>query len=162
MNLEESYSTGRGGCGMGLGILNQKCHHVAWYLGRLVIFLWSLNIEHFGLMDLNELEEFCNEAYENAKIYKEKTKAFHDKRILCKDFQPRDKVLLYNSRLKLFPGKLKSRWSGPFTVVVSLPYGAVQIHSEKTRHFKVNGQRLKHYIEGQVEKAKPVVILRPL
>ncbi|XP_062104249.1 uncharacterized protein LOC133815422 [Humulus lupulus] len=70
-------------------------------------------------------------AYENARVYKEKSKAFHDKRILRKDFQPGDKVLLFNSRLKLFPGKLKPRWSGPYTVVASLPYGVVQVHSEK-------------------------------
>ncbi|XP_062075569.1 uncharacterized protein LOC133779650 [Humulus lupulus] len=114
------------------------------------------------LMELNELEEFRNEAYENAKIYKEKSKAFHDKRILRKDFQPGDKVLLFNSRLKLFPGKLKLRWSGPYTVVVSLPYGAVQVHSEKTGHVKVNGQRLKHYLEGPVEKCKSVVTLEPI
>ncbi|XP_062075367.1 uncharacterized protein LOC133779420 [Humulus lupulus] len=101
-------------------------------------------------------------AYENARSYKEKSKAFHDKRILRKDFQPGDKVMLFNSKLKLFPGKLKSRWSGPYTVVVSLPYGAVQVHSEKTGHFKVNGQRLKHYLEGPVEKCKSVVMLEPI
>ncbi|XP_062111996.1 uncharacterized protein LOC133823335 [Humulus lupulus] len=101
-------------------------------------------------------------AYENARIYKEKSKAFHDKRILRKDFQPGDKVLLFNSRLKLFPGKLKLRWSGSYTIVSSLPYGAMQVHSEKMGHFKVNGQRLKHYLEGPVEKCQFVVILKPL
>ncbi|XP_062114326.1 uncharacterized protein LOC133825390 [Humulus lupulus] len=114
------------------------------------------------LLELNELDEFRNEAYENAKIYKEKSKAFHDKRIIRKDLQPGDKVLLFNSRLKLFLGKLKSRWSGPFTVVVSLPYGAVQIHSEKMGHFKVNDERLKHYLEGPVEKCKSMFLLEPL
>ncbi|XP_062100341.1 uncharacterized protein LOC133806232 [Humulus lupulus] len=101
-------------------------------------------------------------AYENARIYKEMSKAFHDKRILRKDFQPGDKVLLFNSRLKGFPGNLKSRWSGPYTVVASLPYGEVQVHSEKTGDFKVNGQRLKYYLEGPVEKCKSVMILEPL
>ncbi|XP_062080460.1 uncharacterized protein LOC133785226 [Humulus lupulus] len=134
-------------------------HRAYWVVKKLNVDLYKAREKR--LMDLNELEEFRNEANENAKIY-EKMKAFHDKRILFKDFQLGDKVLLYNSRLKLFPSKLKSRWSGPFTVVVSLPYGAVHIHSEKTGHFKVNGQRLKHYIEGQVEKAKSIVILRPL
>ncbi|XP_062075208.1 uncharacterized protein LOC133779237 [Humulus lupulus] len=114
------------------------------------------------LMELNKLDEFRNEAYENARIYKENSKAFHDKLILRKDFQPGDKVLLFNSRLKLFPGKLKSRWPGPYTVVASLPYGAVQVHSKKMGHFKVNGQRLKHYLEDPVEKCKFVVILEPL
>ncbi|XP_062103075.1 uncharacterized protein LOC133814086 [Humulus lupulus] len=110
------------------------------------------------LIELKELNEFCNDTYENAKIYKEKTKVFHDKHILHKDFQPGDKVLLYNSRLKLFPSKLKYRWSGPLTVVIVFPYGTVQVHSEKTGHFKVSDQRLKYYIEGKVEKAKSVVI----
>ncbi|XP_062119164.1 uncharacterized protein LOC133832903 [Humulus lupulus] len=104
------------------------------------------------LLELNELDEFRNEAYENAETYKENSKEFHDKRIIRKDFQQGDKVLLFNSRLKLFPGKLMSRWYRPFIFVVLLPYGAVRIHSEKTGHFKVNGQRLKHYLEGPVEK----------
>ena len=68
------------------------------------------------MLQLSELEEFHNEAYKNAKIYKEKTKAWHDKHIARKEFEPGQWVLLFNSRLKLFPGKLKSRWSRPFTV----------------------------------------------
>ncbi|CAA7021926.1 unnamed protein product [Microthlaspi erraticum] len=65
-------------------------------------------------MDLHELEEIRLDAYESSRIYKERTKAFHDKRITPKVFKEGDDVLLYNSRLKLFPGKLKCRWSGPF------------------------------------------------
>ena len=48
--------------------------------------------------------------------YKEKMKAWHDKHIVRKEFEAGQRVLLFNSRLKLFPGKLKSQWSGPFTV----------------------------------------------
>jgi hypothetical protein len=59
-----------------------------------------------------------------------------------------DMVLLFNSRLKLFPGKLKSRWSGPFKVLRAFSYGAVEIFSENSGAFKVNGQRLKHYLAG--------------
>ncbi|XP_062103301.1 uncharacterized protein LOC133814346 [Humulus lupulus] len=132
-------------------------HRAYWAVKKLNIDLFMVGQNM--LMELNELDEFRNEAYENARIYKEKLKAFHDKRILRKDFQPGDKVLVFNSRLKLFPGKLKLRWLGPYTVVVSLPYGVVQVHSEKTGHFKVNGQRLKHYLEGLVEKCKSMVIL---
>ncbi|XP_062119021.1 uncharacterized protein LOC133832730 [Humulus lupulus] len=135
-------------------------HRAYWAVKKLNIDLFMAGQNR--LMVLNEFEEFQNEAYENARIYKEKSKAFHDKRISRKDFQERDKVLLFNSRLKLFPGKLNSRWSGPYMVVVSLPYGAVQVHSEKTGHFKVNGQRLKHYLEGLVEKCKSVVGLEPI
>ncbi|XP_062089700.1 uncharacterized protein LOC133796241 [Humulus lupulus] len=135
-------------------------HRAYWVVKRSNVDLFMAGQNR--LLELNELDEFQNEAYENARIYKDKYKAFHDKRILRKDFQPGDKVLLFNSRLKLFPGKLKSRWSRPYTVVASFPYGAVQIHSEKTGHFKVNGQRLKHYLKDAVEKCKSVVIMEPL
>lgn len=58
------------------------------------------------------------------------------------------KVLLFNSRLKLFPGKLRSRWAGPYTVVEVFPHGAVEIrHDETQQQFKVNGHRLKPYLE---------------
>ena len=60
------------------------------------------------MLQLGELEEFRNEAYKNAKIYKEKTKSWHDKHISMKEFEVGQWVLLFNSRLKLFPGKLKS------------------------------------------------------
>ena len=58
------------------------------------------------LHQLNELEELRNEAYDNARIYKDKTKKLHDQRILRKVFRAGDQVLLFNSRLRLFPGKL--------------------------------------------------------
>ena len=57
-------------------------------------------------------------------------------------------VLLYNLRLRLFRGNLKSRWSGPFTVITVTPFGAVTLKIESGNEFKVNGQRLKHYIGG--------------
>ena len=65
-------------------------------------------------MQLSELDEWCEKAYHNAKIYKERTKRWHDKRIK-KEFAIRDKVLLFNSRVKLFGhGKLQNKWKGPF------------------------------------------------
>lgn len=60
-------------------------------------------------LQLNEQEEFRREAYENTKIYKERTKAWHDKMLIRKEFQPGQQVLLFNSRLRLFSGKLKPR-----------------------------------------------------
>ncbi|XP_030483208.2 uncharacterized protein LOC115699805 [Cannabis sativa] len=114
------------------------------------------------LLQLNELEEFRNEAYENAKIYKERTKSWHDQGLVRKEFQPGQQVLLFNSRLKLFPGKLKSRWSGPFTVVKVFLYGAVELKGEGPATFKVNGQRLKLYLGGQFDQAKSAIILAPL
>ena len=59
------------------------------------------------LLHLNKLEELRNEAYDNARIYKDKTKKWHDQRFLRREFKAGDEVLLFNSRLKLFPGKLK-------------------------------------------------------
>ena len=73
---------------------------------------------------------------------------FHDKTIAWKTFEPNQKVLLYSSRLHIFPGKLRSRWTGPFIVKVVYPYGAVEIENLDTGNsFKVNGQRLKPFLE---------------
>ena len=79
------------------------------------------------LLQMNELEELRNEAYDNAIIYKEKTKRWHDQKILRREFKAGEQVLLYNSRLKLFPGKLNSRWSSPYILVTSTPFGAVTL-----------------------------------
>ncbi|XP_073138543.1 uncharacterized protein [Henckelia pumila] len=100
-------------------------------------------------LQLQELEEIRNDAYASSKIYKEKTKAFHDKMISRRVFEAGQKVLLYHSRLRLFPGKLRSRWIGPFVITNIFHHGAVEIKSlETSKIFKVNGQRLKHYFEG--------------
>ena len=93
-----------------------------------------------------------NETYDNARIYKDKTKKWHDQKILKKEFKVGDQVLLYNSRLKLFPRKLKSRWSCPYTVVVVNPFGAITLKTNYGDEFKVNGQRWKHYLGGRSNK----------
>ena len=73
---------------------------------------------------------------------------FHDKTIARKMFEPNQKVMLYSSRLHLFPGKLRSRWTAPFIVKVVFPYGAVEIENPDTgKFFKVNGQLLKPFLE---------------
>jgi hypothetical protein len=91
-------------------------------------------------MQLSELDEWREKAYHNAKMYKEKTKIWHDKRIKTKNFTPRDKVLLFNSRVKLFRhGKLRSKWEGPFMVISSSSYGAVTVQNDEGTLFKVNG-----------------------
>eukprot|EP00257_Ricinus_communis_P024166 XP_015584314.1 uncharacterized protein LOC107262632 [Ricinus communis] len=100
------------------------------------------------LLHLNELEEIHSEAYENAKLYKERTKKQHDKSLLRKSFIPGMKVLLFNSCFKLFPGKLRSRGNGPFEVITVFNHGAVELRNIKTQEqFKVNGHRLKPYYE---------------
>ena len=100
---------------------------------------------------MNELEEMRNEAYDNARNYKEKTKRWHDQKIL-REFKVGELVLLFNSRLKLFQGKLKSRWSGSYTVVTSTTFGVVTLKIESGTEFKVNGQRIKHYLGGSMKK----------
>ncbi|PNY03357.1 hypothetical protein L195_g026684, partial [Trifolium pratense] len=116
--------------------------------------LWATKFLNFDLskagesriLQLHELDEFRNFAYENAKIFKEKTKKWHDKKIQNREFREGQLVLLFNSRLKLFPGKLKSRWSGPFKIKKVFPHGAVELEDRDTdQTFKVNGQRLKPY-----------------
>ncbi|XP_016493269.2 uncharacterized protein LOC107812636 [Nicotiana tabacum] len=116
-----------------------------WALKKLNLD-WA-EAANLRITQLNEMEEFHLHAYENAAMYKEGMKFFHDKKILKWDFNSGDLVLLFISRLKLFPGKLKSKWSGPFKVVRVSPYGAVELESEDgTQTFKVNGQRVKHYL----------------
>ena len=110
------------------------------------------SVKEKTLFQLNELEELRNEAYDNAKIYKDKNKKWYDQRILRKEFKIGESFLLYNSRLKLFPGKLKSRWSGPYTVIKATPFGAVTLKSNLGNEFKVNGQRLKHYLGGNLNE----------
>ena len=90
------------------------------------------------------MEEFRTFAYDNARVYKERMKRVHDKHIQRRTFEVGDQVLLYNSRLKLFPGKLKSRWTGPCTVVQPFPSSAVKIRY-RDDEFVVNGARLKKY-----------------
>ncbi|XP_019252676.1 PREDICTED: uncharacterized protein LOC109231471 [Nicotiana attenuata] len=107
------------------------------------------------LLQLNELDEFQLHAYENAKLYKEKTKRWHDKQIQYREFEPGQKFLLFNSRLKLFPGKLKSRWAGPFEVVSVKPHGAVELRdTSSSGTFLINGQRVKHYLGGDIGRHK--------
>ena len=103
------------------------------------------------LLQLNELEELRNEAYDSARIYKDKTKKWHYQRILRREFKAGDHVLLFNSRLRLFPGKLKSKLSGPYTVVSRTHFGAMTLRTSNHEEFKVNRQILKHYL-GKMQR----------
>ncbi|GJV65185.1 reverse transcriptase domain-containing protein [Tanacetum coccineum] len=119
---------------------------------------WALKHTNFDIqtagdhrkVQLNELNELRDQAYENSLIYKEKTKKIHDAKIKNRVFNVGDRVLLFNSRLKIFSGKLKSRWSGPFTVVQVFPYGTVELSQNSGPNFKVNGHRIKHYFGGDI------------
>ena len=101
------------------------------------------------LLQMNELDELRRESYESSRIYKERLKLFHDKNIVRKIFEPDQKVLLYSSRLHMFPSKLRSRWTDPFIVKVVYPYGEVEIENpENGKTFKVNGQHLKPFLDN--------------
>jgi len=102
-------------------------------------------------LQLNELEELRNDAYNSTKLYKTQIKKAHDQNILRRSFEVDQKVLLYNSRLHLFPGKLKSRWTGPFIIRTVFTHGAIEIEDPKNGNtFKVNGQRLKLFLELKI------------
>nr|GEZ85534.1 reverse transcriptase domain-containing protein [Tanacetum cinerariifolium] len=88
------------------------------------------------------------EAYENSLIYKERTKKLHDEKIKNCIFNVGDQVLLFNSKLKIFSGKLKSRWSGPFIISKIYPYETAKLVHPDGCNFKVNCHRLKHYHGG--------------
>ncbi|XP_015950220.1 uncharacterized protein LOC107475097 [Arachis duranensis] len=97
-------------------------------------------------LQLAELENFRLEAYDNFKRYKEKMNAVHDKHIKRREFRPGELVLLYNSRLRLMLGKLRSRWERPYRVEKAEPYGVFHLrHPSSSKFIKVNGHRLKFY-----------------
>ncbi|GJU91063.1 reverse transcriptase domain-containing protein [Tanacetum coccineum] len=113
----------------------------------------------FRLIQLNELAELRDGAYENTRIYKERTKKWHDSRLYGdKYFKVGDKVVLSNSRLKIYPGKLKSKWSSPNIVKTVYPHWAIEITNRDEFSFKVNGQRLKKYYGGNIYKEDDEVI----
>ncbi|GJU56386.1 reverse transcriptase domain-containing protein [Tanacetum coccineum] len=119
---------------------------------------WALKHANFDLktagdhqkLQLNELNELRDQAYKNSLIYKERTKKLHDSKIKNRIFNVGDRVLLFNSRLKIFSGKLKTRWSGPFTITKVFPYGTIELSQPDGPNFKVNGHRVKHYFGGDL------------
>ena len=121
------------------------------FMAHWAIKKWNMDLHLAGKnhqMQISELEEWREKAYHSSKIYKERTKRWHDKRIKLKQFKPGDKVLLFNSIVKLFGhGKLRSKWEGPFKLIEASSHGAVTLQDDTGNTFKVNDQRLKVFLE---------------
>nr|GEW11517.1 reverse transcriptase domain-containing protein [Tanacetum cinerariifolium] len=99
----------------------------------------KLNLKTVGdhqKVQLNELNELRDQAYENSLIYKEKTKKIHDFKIKNRVFNVGDRVL-FNSHLKIFSGKLKTRWTGSCTIAHVFPYGTIELSQPDGPNFKV-------------------------
>src|SRR6185503_5707365 len=88
---------------------------------------------------------------------KSEQKRWHDKRIKIKQFKAGDKVLLFNSRVRLFGhGKLRSKWEGPFLVLNATDHSAITLQDDDGNVFKANGQRLKIFLEPEIPELEEV------
>jgi len=102
--------------------------------------------------------------YESSKLYKKKRmKAYHDKKFLKREFYIGHSELLFNFRLRLFPEKFKSKWSRSFLVKHVKPYRAIELEDpESKRNWVVNGQRLKPYFGGEIDRLAIIIQLDKL
>ena len=148
-------------------VYGKACHlHVEieykvwWAVKKLNLDMGRVGLKR--LLDISELEELRNDAYFNSKIAKDRLKKWHDQLMARKNFKQGDHVLLYDSELYLFPGKLKSRWIGPFIVHQVYLNGSVDLlNSKDNKVFKVNGKRLKPYAVQHTADKEEIPLLDP-
>nr|XP_009802810.1 PREDICTED: uncharacterized protein LOC104248278 [Nicotiana sylvestris] len=125
--------------------------------------LKKLNLEwdvaaNLRVRQLNELDEFWYHAYTSSSLYKEKMKYLHDKYIRNMDFKEGDLLLLFNSRILMFSGKLRSKWSGLFKVVDVTPFSVLDLKNKNDEVFRVNENRVKCYL-GKVDDVHIMAVL---
>ncbi|GJY39231.1 reverse transcriptase domain-containing protein [Tanacetum coccineum] len=100
------------------------------------------------MFQLHELDELRHQAYENSRLYKARTKVWHDRKLrMRKEFKHGNKVLLFHSKYKFKQPKLRSHWLGPYAVKHQYPSGYVELYGKDGKTFIVNGHRLKLYNE---------------
>jgi hypothetical protein len=142
-------------------LLVELKHRAYWAIKQLNFnFLKAGSQRKFQLTKSDELR---NDAYDCLRKYKAHMKRVHDQSILRRFFEPGQKVLLYNSRLHLFPSKLKSRWTGPFIIRTVFSHGAIEIEDPKNGNtFKVNGQRVKPFLELRSLEVEATLLEDPI